>query len=96
MATNHFVYMLRCKDDTLYTGYTNNLEARLQKHTSGKGAKYTRGRGPFNLVYCQIYKSKAEAMHNEYKMKQLSKVEKEEWIASHQGGCPDEYSKKLW
>ncbi|UOQ91340.1 GIY-YIG nuclease family protein [Halobacillus shinanisalinarum] len=96
MATNHFVYMLRCKDDTLYTGYTNNLEARLQKHTSGKGAKYTRGRGPFTLVYCQVYESKTKAMHNEYKMKQLSKLEKEAWIASHQGGCLDEYSKELW
>lgn len=47
MGNNHIVYILRCSDQSLYTGYTNNLEARLKKHEVGKGAKYTRGRGPF-------------------------------------------------
>ena len=48
-----YVYMLRCKDDSLYTGWTNDLEHRLQMHATGKGAKYTRGRGPLTLVYTE-------------------------------------------
>lgn len=54
-----FVYMLRCKDGSLYTGWTNDLEHRLAMHNSGRGAKYTRGRGPLELVYsgsCRIRK----------------------------------------
>ncbi|WP_163527965.1 GIY-YIG nuclease family protein [Halobacillus ihumii] len=90
MGNNHYVYMLRCIDDTLYTGYTNDLKARIEKHTAGKGAKYTRGRGPFTLVYCQSYNSKTEAMQKEYKIKKMSRVEKEEWIVNHQGGIQNE------
>ncbi|MFD2923439.1 GIY-YIG nuclease family protein [Halobacillus naozhouensis] len=95
MENNHFVYMLRCNDDTLYTGYTNHLKSRIEKHSAGKGAKYTRGRGPFTLVYCQSYDSKTKAMQMEYKIKKMSRVEKEAWIANHQGGMLDEYTKKL-
>jgi len=47
MELNHVVYILQCKDDTLYTGYTNDLRKRIAMHEQGKGAKYTRGRGPF-------------------------------------------------
>ncbi|WP_338079588.1 GIY-YIG nuclease family protein [Aquibacillus halophilus] len=46
----HFVYMLKCKDGTLYTGYTNDIRKRVRMHEQGKGAKYTKGRGPFKLV----------------------------------------------
>ncbi|MGJ9460245.1 GIY-YIG nuclease family protein [Oceanobacillus sp. CF4.6] len=76
MAGEHVVYILRCKDDSLYTGYTNNLEHRLKMHESGKGAKYTRGRGPFVVVFVERFKTKEEAMQKEYQIKQLSRKDK--------------------
>ena len=66
---SYYVYILRCSDDTLYTGYTNNLENRLLKHNSGKGAKYTRGRTPCILVYYEEYDSKSDALKREYFIK---------------------------
>ncbi|MYL21953.1 GIY-YIG nuclease family protein [Halobacillus litoralis] len=81
MAGSHYVYMLRCGDGSLYTGYTNNLEDRLQKHREGKGAKYTRGRGPLVLEAWQCYDQKKEAMREEYRLKQLARTKKERWIA---------------
>lgn len=77
MADNaHIVYILKCKDHSLYTGYTNDLEHRLEMHTSGKGAKYTRGRGPFQVVFIERFLTKEEAMQKEYQIKQLSRKEK--------------------
>ncbi|ASF37660.1 GIY-YIG nuclease family protein [Halobacillus halophilus] len=81
MGNNHIVYILRCSDQSLYTGYTNNLEARLKKHEVGKGAKYTRGRGPFKLEYTKAFETKREALQQEYRIKQLSRIKKEQWIA---------------
>lgn len=72
----HFVYMLRCKDNSLYTGYTNNLENRLKAHRDGKGAKYTRGRGPFQVVYIEKIETKEQALKREYEIKQLKRKEK--------------------
>lgn len=72
----HVVYILKCKDDTLYTGYTNDFEHRLTKHTEGKGAKYTRGRGPFEVVYIEKHETKQVAMKKEYEIKQLSHIQK--------------------
>lgn len=72
----NFTYMLKCKDGSLYTGWTNNIENRLQVHRSGKGAKYTRGRGPLELVYLEVFDTKAEAMHREAYIKRMSKIEK--------------------
>lgn len=72
----HIVYILKCKDDTLYTGYTNDLEHRLKMHTNGKGAKYTRGRGPFQVMFVEKFPIKEEALQKEYKIKQLSRKEK--------------------
>lgn len=77
----HVVYILQCKDDTLYTGYTNNLEHRLNQHQIGKGAKYTRGRGPFVVVYVERFMNKQTAMQREYQIKQLSRQQKKELIA---------------
>ena len=71
-----FVYILRCSDDTLYTGITNNLERRIEQHNKGKGAKYTRGRGPVALVKSFEVDSKSEALKLEFKIKKLSKEEK--------------------
>ncbi len=84
METNHVVYILKCKDDSLYTGYTNNFDRRLQMHEEGKGAKYTRGRGPFEVVYKQGYLTKEEAMQEEYRIKQLTRPHKERIISSYQ------------
>lgn len=68
--------MIRCKDDTLYTGYTTDVHKRFEKHQTGKGAKYTRGRGPLELMYTEEFATKTEAMQREYELKQLSKQEK--------------------
>ena len=73
----HYTYILRCKDGTYYTGYTNNLEKRLRAHNEGKGAKYTKGRGPVELVYYEEYEDKSTAMQREWEIKQLSRSEKE-------------------
>jgi putative endonuclease len=70
------VYILECKDKTLYTGITNNLERRIQQHESGQGAKYTKGRGPFRLVYTQECECKNLALQREYQIKQLTRNEK--------------------
>lgn len=71
-----FVYMLRCKDDSLYTGWTNDLQHRLKMHASGKGAKYTRGRGPLTLVYAEELVDKETAMKREWEIKSLTRTEK--------------------
>lgn len=76
MENNHFVYILRCADNTLYTGYTTNIKRRIKMHESGKGAKYTRGRAPFTLVFEQSFPTKSEAMQKEHAIKQLSRSEK--------------------
>ena len=73
----HYTYMLKCSDDTFYIGYTNDLEKRIQAHNTGKGAKYTKGRGPVKLVYYEEYEEKKQAMRREWELKQLSRKEKE-------------------
>ena len=78
----NYVYIIKCKDDSLYTGWTNNLEKRFNDHCSGKGAKYTRGRGPLELVYYEEYEDKKDAMKREYRIKQLSRVEKIKLIST--------------
>lgn len=71
-----FVYILKCSDGTLYTGITNNIEKRIKQHNEGKGAKYTRGRGPVALVKYFTRITKGEALKLEYQIKQLSRQEK--------------------
>lgn len=75
-----YVYILRCGDETLYTGYTTDVERRLEEHRSGSGAKYTRGRGPLELVHVETYATRSAAMAREYEIKQLSRDEKERLI----------------
>jgi putative endonuclease len=72
----NYTYILECKDGTLYTGWTNNLEKRLKDHNEGKGAKYTKARRPVSLVYYEEFESKEEAMKREYAIKQMSRSEK--------------------
>ena len=76
----HFVYLLRCNDNTIYCGYTNNLEKRIEVHNSGKGSKYTRGRRPVKLIYVEECLSKSVALKREYTLKQLPRGKKEELI----------------
>ena len=71
-----FVYMLRCKDGSLYTGWTNDLEHRLAMHSSGRGAKYTRGRGPLELVYSEELPDKEAALRRECVIKKLRREQK--------------------
>ena len=70
------VYVVRCADRTLYCGITNDLRARLAAHTAGKGAKYTRGRGPLELVASQRCRDKRVALRIEHAIKRLSRPEK--------------------
>ena len=78
----NYVYILRCSDGSLYTGWTNDLEKRLAAHTSGKGGKYTRSRLPLELVYFERLESKEEAMSREWHIKRLSRKEKLKLIAA--------------
>lgn len=72
----NYVYILKCKDSTLYTGYTNDLEKRLKAHNDGKGAKYTKARRPCKLVYFEELSSKGEALSREHEIKKLSRAQK--------------------
>lgn len=72
----YYVYILECADGSLYTGYTNNLQKRIQTHNAGKGAKYTRSRLPVRLVYSEILETKHSALCREYAIKQLTRVQK--------------------
>jgi putative endonuclease len=77
---NHYIYILECGDGTYYTGYTNDLVQRLERHQEGKGAKYTRGRGPLKLVFQESFCTKQEAMRMEFAVKKLNRSEKERII----------------
>ncbi len=70
------VYILKCADNTLYTGITNNLERRLQQHEEGQGAKYTRGRAPLKLLYTETCENRSLASKREWEVKRLSRAEK--------------------
>lgn len=72
----NYTYIVKCSDETLYTGWTNDLEKRLRAHNSGKGAKYTKNRCPVELVYFEEYDTKQEAMKREYAIKQLPREKK--------------------
>ncbi|KKK36684.1 endonuclease [Mesobacillus campisalis] len=77
----HYFYVLSCRDGTLYAGYTNDLERRLRQHNEGKGAKYTKGRGPVELIYSKLFGTKSEALKAEYAFKQLPRARKDQFLA---------------
>lgn len=79
----HYVYILKCKGNTLYTGWTTDLENRVKTHNAGKGAKYTRGRTPVSLVYHEIFDEKGEALRREIEIKKLPRKSKEELISRY-------------
>ncbi|PLT27767.1 GIY-YIG nuclease family protein [Peribacillus deserti] len=90
----HYFYVLECKDGSYYAGYTNNLEKRVSTHNEGKGAKYTRGRGPVRLIYSQTFMEKSDALKMEYQFKQLNRTGKERFIREG-GNKNDVAAKKL-
>lgn len=73
---SYYVYLLRCGDDSIYCGITDDVAARLAAHRAGKGAKYTRGRGPLELVLARRCADKGFALRLEYAIKQLARAEK--------------------
>jgi putative endonuclease len=83
---NHYFYVLTCKDGSFYGGYTNNLEKRIKLHNQGKGAKYTRGRGPVTLTYVKGFNNKSEALKAEYHFKCLTRKKKTEFLIKETGG----------
>ena len=82
MEQTWYLYILRCGDDTLYTGITTDVEKRLEAHRSGKGAKYTRGRGPLELAYRETCGSHSQALKREYQVKALSRQEKRKLLGT--------------
>lgn len=76
----NYTYILRCGDGSLYTGWTNNLEKRLEAHNAGRGGRYTRSRLPVKLVYYESFDTKNEAMRREVAIKKLTRQEKEKLI----------------
>ena len=77
------VYIIQCRDQTLYTGITNNLTNRLEMHESGQAAKYTKGRGPFKLVYQEFFKNRSLSTKRESEIKKFKKEDKNKLIESY-------------
>jgi putative endonuclease len=78
----HFVYIVRCKDGSLYTGYAKDPAARLERHNTGKGAKYTAGRRPVTLVFTQKFRSLSRALKREHELKQWTRSRKEALVSA--------------
>lgn len=76
----NYTYIVMCSDGSFYTGWTNDLQKRIDTHNAGKGAKYTKSRLPVKLVYYEAFQTKEEAMRREYEIKQLTRSEKEKLI----------------
>ena len=80
----NYVYLLRCADDSLYCGWTTDLDHRLKVHNSGKGAKYTRSRLPVELAYYEEFEDRTEALSREWHIKRLCREEKLELIRQYE------------
>ena len=83
--TMNYVYLLRCADGSLYCGWTTDLEARIEAHNSGQGAKYTRSRLPVKLVYHEAYEDRHEALSREWHLKRMGKQAKEKLVSGAAG-----------
>jgi len=79
--TTHVVYIVECYDGTYYTGYTTDVERRVEEHNTGTGARYTRGRTPVEVVYTETYETQSAAMSREYAIKQLRRPQKERLVS---------------
>lgn len=80
---HYYFYVLQCRDQTLYTGFTVDLVNRVKVHNQGKGAKYTRARRPVKLLYHECFLTKREALQKEYAFKQLRRQQKLEYLQEH-------------
>ncbi len=81
MDKTWYLYILECRDGTLYTGITDDVQRRLGQHNEGKGAKYTRGRGPVKLVHQEVCGSHSAALHREIDIKKLTRTQKLKYIS---------------
>lgn len=77
-----YVYIVECSDGTYYTGYTTDVERRVKEHNTGNGAKYTKGRGPVELLHVEEFDSTSKAMKREHEIKGMTREEKTEIIES--------------
>ncbi|MDF0727849.1 GIY-YIG nuclease family protein [Cytobacillus sp. S13-E01] len=94
---SHYFYVLECRDGTFYAGYTNNIKQRITKHNQGKGAKYTRGRGPVELLFAKEFITKSEALKAEIRFKKFNRKQKENFLireVSEIDVAAEEFSKK--
>lgn len=82
---NNYMYILKCSDNSLYTGWTNDLAKRMKAHNTGQGAKYTKSRRPVRLCYWEAFETKQEAMSREARVKRLTRAEKMELIKNRNG-----------
>lgn len=82
MSDKHFVYILLTERNTLYCGYTDNVEKRFEAHKNGKGAKYTKANKPVRIIYTKEFQTKSEALKEEHRIKKLSRNKKLELIGS--------------
>lgn len=76
----NYTYIVKCKDGSFYTGWTNDIEKRIEAHNAGKGAKYTKSRRPVELVHLEEFPTKEEAMKREYAIKHMTRKMKEALI----------------
>jgi putative endonuclease len=83
----NYIYIVKCSDNSLYTGWTNDLEKRIEAHNNKKGAKYTKARLPVTLEYYETFESKEEAMSREYFIKKMTRKQKEELIRVNKKGA---------
>lgn len=90
----HYAYMVRCVDNTIYSGYSTNPIHREQVHNSGKGAKYTRNRLPIKLIYVEKFDNKSDAMKREWALKQLTHSQKED-LAKSEINCIAQIRNKI-
>lgn len=81
----NYTYMVECSDHTYYTGWTNDLDKRIQAHNAGRGAKYTKPRRPVRLVYFEVFATREEAMRREWEIKQMSRAAKEKLLGGTKG-----------
>ena len=85
--SGYFVYIIRCKDGSYYTGHAKDVEKRFDMHKKGRGARYTRMHEPERLVYVELFESRSEAMHQERKIKKLSHDKKQQLINDDNKAC---------
>lgn len=82
--TSWYVYIVQCRDDSLYTGITTNIEARVSQHNTGKGAKYTRSRSPVTLVYTENAENRSTALRRELQIKKMTPQQKRDLVTGNQ------------